>query len=153
VNNPKTVIGLIILGFLLIAIGFLLGQMVPTIGEVRLEMSLTPTPEPDWPDSVQAVTRDPSLPTAEPVLRNGSTGQEVKDLQSRLYTLGYYTGEIDGQYGPGTREAVSTFQRQNGLTADGVVGSQTRELLFSANAKPYQAEDTDTPAPENTENV
>ena len=138
-RNPKTKIGLAVLGVLLVVLGFLIGQMVPTIGRVRWEMSLTPTPVPDAPDSVMAVTPDPSLPTAEPVLRNGMTGQSVKDLQSRLYTLGYYTAGIDGQYGAATREAVQAFQRRNGLDADGIVGAETRSVLFSAEAKPYAA--------------
>ena len=146
--NPKTVAGLVLLGILLIVLGILIGRMIPTIGAVQVEMSLTPTPEPAWPDSVLAVTPDPSLPTAEPVLRTGMTGQSVKDLQSRLYTLGYYSGEIDGQFGPGTKEAVLSFQRRNGLGADGIVGAETKEKLFSAEAKPWAPEAaTETPAP------
>lgn len=137
-RNPKTKIGLAVLGVLLVALGFLIGQMVPTIGRVRWEMSLTPTPVPDAPDSVMAVTPDPSLPTAEPVLRNGMTGEAVKNLQSRLYTLGYYTAEIDGQYGAVTKDAVLTFQRINGLDADGIVGAETRNVLFSSEAKPFR---------------
>ena len=85
-----------------------------------------------------AVTPDPSLPTAEPVLRNGMTGEAVKNLQSRLYTLGYYTAEIDGQYGAVTKDAVLTFQRINGLDADGIVGAETRNVLFSSEAKPFR---------------
>ncbi len=146
--NPKTVAGLVLLGILLIVLGILIGRMIPTIGAVQVEMSLTPTPEPDWPDSVLAVTPDPSLPTAEPVLRTGMTGQSVKDLQSRLYTLGYYSGEIDGQFGPGTKEAVLGFQRRNGLGADGIVGAETKEKLFSPEAKPWAPEAaTEAPAP------
>ncbi|MBQ6513672.1 MAG: peptidoglycan-binding protein [Clostridia bacterium] len=137
-RNPKTKIGLAVLGVMLVALGFLIGQMVPTIGRVRWEMSLTPTPVPDAPDSVMAVTPDPSLPTAEPVLRNGMTGEAVKNLQSRLYTLGYYTAEIDGQYGAVTKDAVLTFQRFNGLDADGIVGAETRNVLFSSEAKPFR---------------
>ena len=130
--------GLAVLAVLLVALGFLIGQMVPTIGRVQWEMSLTPTPEPDAPASVLAVTPDPSLPTAEPVLRNGMTGETVKNLQSRLYTLGYYTAEIDGQFGAATKEAVMAFQRLNGLDADGIVGTETREALFSPEAKPWR---------------
>ena len=142
-RNPKTIIGLAALGILLIALGFLIGQMVPTIGRVRWEMSLTPTPEPDTPASMLAVTPDPSLPTAEPVLRSGMTGENVKNLQSRLYTRGYYTAEIDGQYGAATKEAVTAFQRLNGLDADGIVGAETRQVLFSAEAKPWREEKTE----------
>ena len=146
-RNPKTIAGLAVLGVLLLGLGILIGQLIPTIGAVRLEMSLTPTPEPAWPASVLAVTPDPSRPTAEPVLRSGASGQSVKDVQSRLYTLGYYSGEIDGQFGPGTKEAVRTFQRQNGLGADGIVGEETKAVLFSAAARPYVAEATPSPQP------
>jgi peptidoglycan hydrolase-like protein with peptidoglycan-binding domain len=147
-RNPKTIIGLVVLGVLLIALGILIGQMIPVIGQVRLEMSLTPTPEPDWPLSVTNVTPDPSMPTPVPVLRTGRTGQEVKDVQSRLYTLGYYSAEIDGQYGAATREAVTAFQKRNGLGADGIVGTETRTVLFSADARPWAPEETEAPAEE-----
>ena len=70
-------------------------------------------------------------------MRTGSKGQEVKDLQTRLSALGYYSGKIDGEFGPGTKEAVTAFQKANGLEADGIVGEETRELLFSVNAKPF----------------
>ena len=147
-RNPKTIAGLAVLGVLLLGLGILIGQLIPTIGAVRLEMSLTPTPEPAWPASVLAETPDPALPTAEPVLRAGMTGQNVKDLQSRLYTLGYYTAEIDGQYGAATREAVTAFQKRNGLGADGIVGAETRTVLFSAEARPWAPEETEAPAEE-----
>ena len=141
-KNPKTLAGLIALGVLVILAGVLASRMIPTIGEVRREMSLTPTPLPVMPESVNAVTADPSQPTAEPVLRTGSQGQAVTDLQSRLATLGYYAGEIDGQFGAGTRDAVIAFQRRNGLEADGVAGQETRGVLFSANAKPNIKEES-----------
>jgi len=148
--NPKTVAGLIVLGVLLIALGILIGQMIPTIGQIQVEMSLTPTPEPAAPDSVLAVTPDPSLPTAEPVLRTGMTGQSVKDAQSRLYALGYEVGEIDGQFGAATKEAVIAFQRRNGLDADGIIGAETKAVLFSAEAKPAAPSEKTTEAAENT---
>ena len=108
--------------------------------QVTVSPVATPTPLPEVPDNVMAVTLDPSAPTPEPVLRNGSRGQEVKDLQSRLYTLGYYSGEIDGQFGAGTQAAVIDFQRANGLDADGMVGAETKAILFSADAKPKTGE-------------
>ena len=147
-RNPKTVAGLAALGVLLVALGILIGQMIPTIGEVRVEMSLTPTPEPAWPSSVFAETPDPSAPTAEPLLRAGMSGQAVKDLQSRLHALGYYAAEIDGQYGAATKEAVTAFQRRNGLGADGIVGSETRSLLFSPQARPNGSEEETAPETE-----
>ncbi len=139
-SNPKTIAGVAVLVVLAIALGFLLSRMIPTIGEVRREMSLTPTPLPDIPANVMQVTPDPAGPTPEPVLRTGSRGQEVKDLQSRLKALGYYTDEIDGQFGAMTKTAVIEFQKANGLDADGMAGKETKELLFSVNAKPRTGE-------------
>jgi len=141
-RNPKTKAGLAALAVLLILGGILASRMIPTIQAVRLEMSLTPTPIPAEPGSVMQVTPDPNAPTPEPLLRSGSQGEAVVNLQSRLKTLGYYTGEIDGQFGAGTRDAVRAFQTRNGLEADGLVGTETREILFSAEAKPYAEPET-----------
>lgn len=55
----------------------------------------------------------------------GSYGEEVRTIQSRLKSWGYYDGEIDGIFGSATREAVIYFQRKNGLTADGIAGKST----------------------------
>ena len=135
-RNPKTIAGLIGTVILLGGFIFLLTRLIPTWKAADLEASLTPTPVPPVPQSVMAVTPDPAQPTSAPVLRTGSRGQEVKELQSRLNALGYYKGEIDGQYGAGTKEAVIAFQKANGLDADGIAGEETRTLLFSAAAKP-----------------
>ena len=137
-KNPKAIAGLVAAAVLLAALLFMVVKLIPVAQEVRREMSLTPTPLPPVPASVMAVTPDPSLPTAAPVMRTGSKGQEVKDLQTRLSALGYYNGKIDGEFGPGTKEAVTAFQKANGLEADGIVGEETRELLFSVNAKPFR---------------
>lgn len=139
-KNPKTIGGLIGLCVLAAAIGIMIARIMPLAAETRLEMSLTPTPVPDWPKSVMQLTPDPGAPTPEPMLRTGSAGQSVKDLQSRLLTLGYYAGEVDGQFGAATKEAVILFQQANGLQADGIVGSETKEILYSVNAKPYTGE-------------
>ena len=63
-------------------------------------------------------------------LRIGSKGHPVTLLQSRLNELGYSTGYPDGDFGPKTFSAVMTFQRVNGLLADGVVGPATIGKLF-----------------------
>ena len=63
------------------------------------------------------------------VLRQGSTGAEVKEVQRRLKNWGYYTGAVDGIFGAGTKKAVIAFQKKNGLTADGVVGKATYAAL------------------------
>lgn len=71
-----------------------------------------------------------------PVLMMGSTGTDVSDLQARLTELGYYTGAIDGRYASGTQTAVQEFQERNGLTADGIAGRQTQDLLYASSAQP-----------------
>lgn len=60
--------------------------------------------------------------------RLGSSGNEVKNIQARLKELGYYKGDIDGIYGSKTKSAVTSFQKNCGLTADGICGKTT--LLY-----------------------
>lgn len=61
--------------------------------------------------------------------RQGSTGQEVRTIQDKLKRWGYYSGEVDGIFGSGTRKAVVAFQKKNGLIADGIVGPNTLRAL------------------------
>jgi g-D-glutamyl-meso-diaminopimelate peptidase len=63
------------------------------------------------------------------ILRLGSTGNNVKLVQSILTKIGYNPGTIDGIYGETTRQAVMEFQRNNGLISDGIVGPMTWRLL------------------------
>ena len=137
-KNPKVIAGLAVLAVLVILGVVLLTQMIPTVREVQLEMSLTPTPLPQMPDTVWAAVIDSSEPTPEPPLASGSRGEKVEDLQKQLKALGYYQGEIDGQFGPGTRDAVIAFQRNNGLDADGLAGTETLGVLYSQNARSAQ---------------
>ncbi len=58
----------------------------------------------------------------------GSTGDEVRSIQKKLSQLGYYKGSVDGIYGSATKSAVTAFQRNCGITADGICGKQT--LLY-----------------------
>ncbi len=129
--------GLATVALAILAILVLIG-LVKEMGvyqDVKTEQARTPTPVPGY-GNVMLVTIDPSLPTAAPVLRSGAQGEEVWQLQERLQALGYLTGEVDGQFGPATKEAVQRFQRQHGLSADGIVGEETRCLLESDEAQP-----------------
>ena len=80
-----------------------------------------------------------SRPTATPTpaataMRKGSSGANVRTLQQRLKTLGFYTGKVDGDFGTATENAVKAFQRANGLTVDGKVGSETLKKMNSSSA-------------------
>ncbi len=63
------------------------------------------------------------------VSRYGSSGSEVRTIQTKLKNWGYYTGSVDGVYGSKTLAAVKKFQRKNGLTADGIAGTDTLHAL------------------------
>ncbi|MBR3493909.1 MAG: peptidoglycan-binding protein [Clostridia bacterium] len=87
-------------------------------------------------------------------ITSGSTGMLVGTLQIRLRELGYYNGAITMTYDTATQRALKSFQKANGLTADGVAGDTTQDLLFSAqaiaaNSAPAVTE-VPTPTPEPT---
>jgi N-acetylmuramoyl-L-alanine amidase len=63
------------------------------------------------------------------LLKWGSRGTQVKEVQTKLKNWGYYKGKADGIYGWRTALAVRAFQRKNGLRADGVVGNATAKAL------------------------
>jgi hypothetical protein len=69
--------------------------------------------------------------SSKTILRRGSTGDEVKKLQKNLITLGYslVMSGADGVYGVKTEEEVRKFQRNNGLTVDGIVGEKTLKAI------------------------
>ncbi|MEL6501664.1 MAG: peptidoglycan-binding domain-containing protein, partial [Cyanobacteria bacterium J06623_1] len=60
-----------------------------------------------------------------------STGEDVKYLQRRLNGIGFGSLVVDGIFGVATESAVKKFQKYYGLTADGIVGSQTWNKLES----------------------
>ena len=114
-----------------------------------LSSSATATPKP-----TATPTPLPELEKPKTTVRSGSKGDDAKLVQQRLIDLGYLEGTADGQFGSKSVAALKAFQQKNGLTADGVAGSGTYEVLFSylALAADYQpiatAVPTATPAPE-----
>ena len=83
-------------------------------------------------------------------LEIGSESDLVKQVQERLSELGFfethlYPAETDGVYGGGTYLAVKWFQRANGLSADGEVGENTHQVLFSQSAVSLQSYKENTP--------
>ena len=92
----------------------------------KAEAAITPAP-----------TLSPPIIFAKPsdgLLRPGSIGPEVVTLQSKLKDLGFYTGELDGQFGNGTKAALVLFQEQHGLEPDGLAGEETLNLINSSAA-------------------
>ena len=77
-------------------------------------------------------------------LEKGSTGSDVKDLQTKLKKIGYYDAYVDGDYGDTTVAAVKAFQKKYNLTADGIAGKETLKKLDSAYKNADSAKDVDS---------
>ena len=67
-------------------------------------------------------------------LEDGSSGEQVRKLQKRLKDLGYYNGNVDGNFGESTMAAVMAFQLRNNLTVDGKAGPATQRVLYGSTA-------------------
>lgn len=86
-------------------------------------------------DTSSAVAADDGM------LKKGSTGTRVADLQARLLELGYYDGAVDGDFGAMTEKAFKLFQKQVGLYEDGIAGNDA-EYLFADDAPAYVPAET-----------
>ena len=91
-------------------------------------------------------TASPS-PTPQGSLKKGSTGDQVREVQRKLKSLGFLKGSADGDFGDATEAAVMAFQKQYGLEVDGKVGPKTMEKLASAR---QTAKPTASPTPKRT---
>ena len=143
----KTIVMWALLAALIVVIALLAPKTWQDYQTLETERNATPTPTSDV-SSALMVTIDPNntpTPTIM-LLKVGTKGDEVKRLQERLKQLGYYTGEVDGQYGQGTADAVKLFQNQHNLLSDGIAGENTRSILYGENAETY----VPTPAPSET---
>ena len=67
--------------------------------------------------------------SVEALSKLGSKGEEVRRIQKKLRELGYYSGSVDGIFGSATKKAVIAFQKNCGITADGIAGAKTLRYL------------------------
>ncbi|MDR0270015.1 spore cortex-lytic enzyme [Paenibacillus sp.] len=79
------------------------------------------------------------------ILKYGSSGQDIYELQGRLKFLGFYYGKIDGQFGWATLKSVKWFQSEFGMKVDGTVGAKTKLKLYNA-TKNWQPSGTTAPS-------
>lgn len=115
------------------------GVLVSDLAEGAVQPSATPTST--------ALTFDASTVSATPVVSTDGAYSEISPgmddpfvamIQQRLMDLGYMDQDDPTTlFGPITSQAITEFQRKNGLSPDGVAGVQTQTELFSNNAKPY----------------
>lgn len=68
------------------------------------------------------------IPSQEVLSKIGSRGDEVRKIQNKLKSLGFFNGAVDGVYGTKTQSAVKKYQQSVGITADGIAGPKT--LLY-----------------------
>ena len=99
----------------------------------------------DGAAAIIPVTPGPTVPFVKQ-LKYESKGEAVKQVQRRLTELGYYEGNISGNFLGHTRNAVKAFQKQNALEADGVIGEITWNTLFNDPAV-RAADDAPKPTP------
>jgi peptidoglycan hydrolase-like protein with peptidoglycan-binding domain len=78
------------------------------------------------PDKQPAAARAPQGADYNQIMKRGSRGEGVKQLQINLGMTG---PEVDGIFGPATEKAVKTFQKNSGAKVDGIVGPETRGMI------------------------
>ena len=98
-------------------------------------------------DAPKADSKPTEAPTATDApdeeyqtLKHGSTGEAVKKLQKRLIELNYMSGSADGDFGSATADAVKAFQKQVGITADGIAGAATQKAIYASDAPSKKTE-------------
>lgn len=79
--------------------------------------------------AILSATFSASVAVTPTLSKIGSRGNEVKAIQQKLKERGLLNGSVDGIYGSATQAAVKKFQKQQGMTADGIAGPQTLKKL------------------------
>lgn len=131
-------------------------QFISSDGEAADENFFVPTAVPaETLAPIEAPAQTEAPAEVEPIdftfkgtLKYGDSGERVAQLQTRLSELGFYNAKVSGGYYKVTKAAVKAFQAHNGLSADGIAGRDTQELLFSAAAVPAEATPRPSPTPE-----
>ena len=108
----------------------LYGVSAPRAPSATVAPTPEPTPEPE---------RAPAPQTGYQALSPGDSGELVADMQARLKELGYFTGNVAGNYKELTTEAVKRFQAALGYNQDGVATSELLSALYSPSAPYYNA--------------
>lgn len=109
-------------------------NQVRGISQDMVQAAATPTPEPT-----------PTPSAYKTLTMNMTNNKQVKQLQNRLYQLGWFNGTRDGDFGGITRTAVSKFQQAAGLEVTGIADPATQEAAFAENAPRTGAKVTPAP--------
>jgi peptidoglycan hydrolase-like protein with peptidoglycan-binding domain len=117
--------------------GFQTAKALPATGAVdqaTWDQLLASTKQPSAEDLAGHLIAGPAL------LRQGSTGAKVADLQARLKQIGWWSGDVTTTYGPQTAAAVKGFQDKRGIPATGDVDQRTLDRLYAMTRKPTSDE-------------
>ncbi len=106
--------------------------------------TVTPSPEPaqtPTPGQTLPPTATPTpTPTPEPedpnALKIGSSSEDVRALQTNLYRLGYYSGDLSGRFGEKTADAVRAFQADHGLRETGSASPALQQQIAATSYRP-----------------
>lgn len=99
------------------------------------------------PNTLDAITKTLNYQN-KGILSRGQVSESVASLQRNLKTLGYLSGTADGAFGSDTETAIKAFQKDNGLTQDGLVGTSTKAKIINAvNNKKDETQPTKPDAP------
>lgn len=119
------------------------GKTEKAVKEFQKDFVLEETGEADLPtlSLIFSLNRRP--------LRYGSSGEDVKELQTELTELGYYKGKISGNYLEATKKAVEDLQKKNGLAVTGIADSELMDMIMEGRviSRSDKPDDTNTPAP------
>jgi putative peptidoglycan binding protein len=154
VERRRIVAGLVVAAVLGVVIVVALLLLRGGNGTPATPPATTTTPATTTPSTTPTPTQEPptqQTPNTTPSTTTPATGASsftlpggtklrlgegdpgvVRELQQALITAGYDPGSVDGTFGPATEAAVTAFQQDNGLSADGVVGPDTAAALNSA---------------------
>lgn len=100
--------------------------------------SADPTPAPETETPGQGGGGKPERP--EPVLEPGDRGEQVRELQHRLFQLAWWPELTTGRYDPATKEAVAGFQEKRGFRGTGLVDERTWRRLVAMTETPTHDE-------------
>ena len=117
---------------------------VQTLIKLYSDDIVMPTPDPNT--TPKPIPTPPADAQFAGIVSYGSKTKQVSLIQERLTALGFFDRKITGGYYEHTHAAVKKFQQYNGLVADGVVGEQTWNVLFSLDV--VRADGIPKPTPE-----
>jgi hypothetical protein len=126
IANRRILVALAI-ALALLLVGLALGGVFSGSGKRRAN---TPPTRQTAPTTTQSSTPVPAVPAS--TVKLGDRGNQVKELQRALKTLGFTVGTIDGVFGQSTQQALIAFQTAHQLSPDGVLGPATRAALLNA---------------------